>query len=400
MRVLLINTVCGQGSTGRICIGIADMLKAKGHEVYIAYGLGNSNYPDSINISGGKCDYLSHNILSRITDSEGLHSNKATKKLIAQIKKFSPDVIHIHTLHGHYINYKLLFKYLQTTNLPIVITLHDCWLFTGHCAHFVMRGCEKWKVQCCNCQFMDEYPKSWFIDRSKRNFNLKRQLLTALQNKLTIVPVSYWLENYVKQSFLKYCRIKTIHNGIDLNIFKPSFNKDLIDKYSLCGKRIILGVALPWSSFKGFPDFLKLHSLLSKEFIIVMVGVSDAQKQILPKGIIGIERTDSTQELAILYSAADVLVNTTYCDNYPTVNLEAIACGTPVVTYRTGGSPESIVDGITGKVITQGDVPALKNAIEELLSIDRSILRANCRKYALSHFDKEQCFLNYLDLYK
>lgn len=399
MRVLLINTVCGQGSTGRICVGISDMLKANGHEACIAYGIGNSNYPDSINISSGKCDYILHNILSRITDSEGLHSCKATKRLIALIKDFKPDVIHIHTLHGHYINYKLLFKYLATTNLPIVMTLHDCWSFTGHCAHFVMRGCEKWKVECNKCQFLDEYPQSWYLDRSKRNFNLKKQLLTTLQNKLTIVPVSYWLEKYVKQSFLKDCQIQTIHNGIDLNIFKPSVNIKVIDKYDLKGKKIILGVALPWSTFKGFPDFLKLRRLLSNEYIIVMVGVSRKQKEILPEGIIGIERTDSTKDLADLYSAADVLVNTTYCDNYPTVNLEAISCGTPVVTYKTGGSPESIIDDVTGKVVSQGDVVALKDAIEKLLCIDRLTLRSNCRTYAQSHFDKNKCFRKYLDLY-
>ena len=397
MKVLLINPVCEQGSTGRICVGIAEMLKKSGHMAFIAYGLGNSTYPNSFKISKGKFDYLKHNILSRITDSEGLHSRIATKRLIKQIENINPDIVHIHTMHGHYLNYKILLKYLQQVNLPTVVTLHDCWTFTGHCAHFIMRGCNKWQTGCEKCQFLDEYPQSWFIDNSKRNFQLKKSLFTDLQNKLTIVPVSYWLEGLVKQSFFKDMRIKTIHNGIDLTVFKPTINEELRKKYGIERKKIILGVALPWSIYKGYNDFLKLRELLSEEYAIVMVGLSEKQMLELPKGIIGITRTDSAKELAELYTLADVMVNTTYCDNYPTVNLEAIACGTPVITYETGGSPESI-DENTGIIVKQGDILSLKEAIVRICK-HSSKYKQFCINKAQRVFEKNKCFESYLDIY-
>lgn len=399
MKILQINAVCGQGSTGRICVGIADLLKANGHEAYIAYGLGNSSYPECFNISTGKYDYFSHNILSRLTDSEGLHSSKGTQKLINFIEDIQPDVVHIHTLHGHYINYKKLFEFLQNRGIPIVITLHDCWLFTGHCAHFDQLGCDKWKIECKDCQFLNAYPQSWFVDNSRRNFHLKRILLTSIGKNLTLVPVSYWLEGLLRQSFLKNMNIQTIHNGIDLDVFRPTYNEKLLQKYNLMGKKIIIGVALPWSSYKGFPDFIKLRSLLSNDYAIIMVGLSEKQMNEIPQGIIGITRTNSTKELAELYTIADVLVNTTYCDNYPTVNLEAIACGTPVITYNTGGSPEA-VDQYTGIVVSQGNIGELVNAIHTLLRESNVALTQKCRERALSNFDKKVCFLSYVDLYK
>ena len=395
MRVLLINAVCGQGSTGRICTGIADMLKAHGHDAYIAYGLGHSSYSGSFCFSGGKPDYYIHNLLSRLTDSEGLHSSLATKRLIAQIENIEPDVVHIHTMHGHYLNYKILLTYLHKKAFPVVMTLHDCWTFTGHCAYF--RGCDKWKYGCQKCAFLDEYPQSWLKDSSQYNYNLKRKLLTEFGEKLTIVPVSYWLNGLLKQSFLKNIKIVTIHNGIDLNIFRPTYNRELLSKYSIEGKKIVLGVALPWSAYKGFQDFVKLRSLLPEEYVIVMVGLSSEQIKEIPDGIIGIERTDSPKELAELYTLSDVLVNTTYCDNYPTVNLEAIACGTPVITYRTGGSPES-VDLHTGDVVEQGDLKGLVKSIIRICG-NTSFYTEACKDKAIKLFDKDKCFEKYLEIY-
>lgn len=398
MKVLLLNSICGSGSTGRICTGIADVLKSNGHEAYIAYGQSSSTYPNSFNISEGRFDYLSHNILSRLTDSEGLHSNCATKRLIKIIEDIMPDIVHIHTLHGHYVNYKLLFEYLiKNKCINVVMTLHDCWTFTGHCAHFVMHGCEKWKNGCYKCDFLNEYPKSWFIDKSKSNYNLKKRLITQLEERLTIVPVSYWLENLLRESFLKDLRIKTLHNGIDLNIFKPTYNEKLDIKYGLQGKKIVLGVASPWSGYKGLPDFYKLRSRLSDDYAIIMVGLSEQQIMELPDGIVGICRTDNVNQLSELYTIADVFVNTTYCDNYPTVNLEAISCGTPVITYKTGGSPES-VDDMTGRVVEQGNIEELSNAIIDVCRI-KGYFRTNCLNKAKAMFDKDICFMNYLNLY-
>lgn len=397
MKVLLINSVCGQGSTGRICIGIAELLKANGHEAFIAYAHGSSTYPGSFCFAKGRLDYWSHNIMSRLTDSEGLHSSSSTKRLISQINQIKPDIIHIHTLHGHYINYKLLLEYLNMLNIPIVITLHDCWIFTGHCAHFEIKGCNKWRTGCENCKYIDEYPQSWFVDNSKFNYELKKKLLSMLGDKLTIIPVSFWMEKLVKQSFLKDMRMETIHNGIDLSIFSPRYNQDIFSKYSIEGKKLVLGVALPWSSYKGMPDFIKLRSLLGSDYAIIMVGLSKKQIHQLPEGIIGLEQTHSSIELAELYTAADVLVNTTYCDNYPTVNLEAIACGTPVVTYETGGSPESI-DEQTGAVVRQGDLDGLVDSIKHICS-NSAAFRPHCLSKARLLFDKNKCFEKYLAIY-
>lgn len=398
MRVLIINSVCGKGSTGRICTGIADMLKAHGHEAYIAYGLGHSSYKGSFCISEGKIDYYIHNILSRLTDSEGLHSTKSTKRLLQKIETLKPDIVHLHTLHGHYLNYKLLLKYLRSKDIPVVMTLHDCWAFTGHCAHFMMSGCDKWKYGCQKCSFLNEYPQSWLIDNTRNNYYLKKKLLIDFGEKLYIVPVSYWLEGLVKQSFLKDIKIETIHNGIDLNVFKPTYNNQLFSEYTISGKKIVLGVASPWSAYKGFKDFVKMRSLLPEKYVIIMVGVSSEQMKEIPNGIIGIERTDSPQKLAELYTLANVFVNTTYCDNYPTVNLEAIACGTPVITYRTGGSPESI-DIHTGDVIEQGDMNGLVESVIRI-SNNSQTYKAACTDKAMKLFDNKKCFEKYLTIYK
>ena len=397
MKVLLINSVCGQGSTGRICVGIAEMLRKGGYIAYIAYAHGNSSYLNSFNFSGGKFDYYLHNILSRLTDSEGLHSVFATKRLIKEIESIQPDIVHIHTMHGHYLNYKILLEYLSKKAIPIVMTLHDCWTFTGHCAHFDLRGCKEWQIECNKCEFLEEYPISWFLDRSKRNFNLKKKLFANIKEHLTLVPVSYWMEGLLRKSFLKGYKVHTIHNGIDLSVFKPSDFEDLYEKYKIKGRKIVLGVALPWSSYKGFSDFIKIRYSLGDEYVILMVGVSQEQAMMLPDGIIGIERTESPEELAKLYSMADVFVNTTYCDNYPTVNLESIACGTPVITYSTGGSPES-VDEYTGAVVEQGDVDALVKCIHNICYGSFNY-KEHCLEKALNYFDRDLCFENYLKIY-
>lgn len=398
MRILQINTVCGIGSTGRICTGIADLLKSEGHEAYIAYGLGKSDYPNSINISQGKSDYFIHNLQSRLTDSEGLHSNNGTSFLISQMEQIKPDIIHLHSMHGHYLNYKLLLTYLKEKKLPVVMTLHDCWTFTGHCAHFDQFRCDKWKIGCSHCEHLGAYPQSWFLDKSERNYNLKKRLFMDLGDKLIIVPVSYWLEDLVKLSFLKNQNIVTIHNGIDLIQFRPTYSSNLKNKYHIEGKKVILGVALPWSDYKGLPDFHKLRSLLSEDYAIVLVGLSKKQIGELPADIIGIEKTDNIKELAEIYTMADVLVNTTYCDNYPTVNLEAMACGTPVITYKTGGSPEAISKE-TGLVIEQGNLMELNRAVLYICDNNRELYRNHCLERAGKLFDKSKCFEQYISLY-
>ena len=395
MKVLQINTVCGRGSTGRIATDLLKCLKEKGYFGKIAYGIGpmlNAESSETIEIDT-KLEYYVHNLFSRFTDKEGCYSIYATKRLIGQIEEYKPDIIHLHNIHGHYINYKILFNYLKKVKMPVVWTFHDCWSFTGHCSHFTMAKCEQWKNHCSYCSQLRCYPECYTKGNVKSNFTNKMQSFTGLDN-LVIVTPSKWLAGLVKESFLKEYPVRVINNGIDLTKFQPKNGDQFRNKYNLKGKTVILGVASEWSERKGYSDFIKLSSEISENQKIVMVGVSDRQVEELPNSIIAIKKTNSVEELAEIYSAADVFLNFTYEDNFPTVNLEAMACGTPVITYKTGGSVEPITEE-TGFIIDQGDYMAALNLIGQARMLDRHIVASSAMQY--SSKDK---FNDYISLYK
>lgn len=391
-KLLQIDSCLGVGSTGRITESIGRIAKNHGWDCYIVHGsryVGESSM-NSIQ-SGTLCQEYWHIAQSLCLDRHGLASKRATYEVITQIQDIKPDVIHLHCVHGYYINYQLLFEYLNSTEIPIVWTFHDCWAFSGHCAHFITTDCDRWMQPegCNHCPLKHIYPKS-LIDRSRYNFSLKKQLFCS-NNNLHIVAVSEWLESLVRKSFLKEKDITVIHNGVDLN------------KFSICAdkqsKKTLLGVAGSWTQDKGLYDFYKLRELLPRdEYDIVLVGLTSKQIKQLPQGIDGISRTQSIEELAKIYSQSTVFVNPTYADSFPTVNMEALACGTPVITYRTGGSPESVTHQ-TGAVVEQGDVEGLLNAFYMLERRDRDELRKACRSYAEEHFDKNKCFQQYINLY-
>lgn len=392
MKILQINSVCGIGSTGRIAIDIHNMLIGQGHESYIAYGRDlPKNCGDSIRI-GTKIDNYTHVAKTRLLDKHGFGSKKATIKFIDKAKEFNPDIIHLHNIHGYYINIEILFDYLKKANKPIVWTLHDCWSFTGHCSHFDYIGCEKWRIGCFACPQKKEYPKSLLVDNSKWNFEKKKEFFTGIEN-LTIVTPSKWLENLVKESFLGEYQIKVINNGIDLEIFKP-INSDFRKKNNIVDKYIILGVANIWTKKKGFHYFLQLAKELEENEIIVLVGLTEKQKKTLPSNIIGISRTQNIKELVEIYSAADVFLNPTLEDNFPTVNLEAQACGTPVVTFDTGGSRESV--GHHREIVPQGDIGALRQS--GLSCYDDYILQNECIKRA-QQYNKKERYKEYINLF-
>lgn len=387
MKVLQVNTTYNIGSTGRIVAGIDNVLKSFGVDSYCAFGYGNQVDDHHYKIINW-LDSKIHNFLSRLSDSQGLHSSYRTKLFIDYVRQVNPDIVHLHNLHGNYLNIDILFKYLQNSQCKVVWTLHDCWPFTGHCAYFDLVQCEKWKTNCYNCPQIKAYPSS-LIDNCMSNFKLRKKLFTSLGNRLVLVPVSYWLAGLLKESFFNSQRVHTIHNGINLANFK---------RIDIAIQRpYILGVAASWDSRKGFQDFIKLRKILDKSIDIVLVGLSSSQISKLPEGIKGIQRTSNVQELAKLYSGASVFVNTTYEDNYPTVNLESIACGTPVITYNTGGSPESVMEGC-GVVIPQGDISLLQQAIIKLLDYNYSSVQLE--NYAAAHFNENDCFRLYYELYK
>lgn len=393
MKVLMINSVCGIRSTGRICTDLADVLTAQGHQVKIAYG--RETVPEiyqkyAVPI-GHDLDVKAHALEARLFDNAGFGSKRATRRFITWLKAYDPDVIHLHNIHGYYINIEELFSYLKTCGKKIVWTLHDCWTFTGHCAHFDFVGCEKWKTQCGHCPQLKEYPASLWADHSERNYRMKKELFTGISH-MTLVTPSRWLSQLLKESFLAEYPVKVINNGIDTSVFKPR-DGDFQNQSSLKNKKIILGVASVWSLRKGIDDFIKLSQRLDDSYRIVLVGLSDAQINTLPKNIIGISRTNDVRELAEIYTAADVFFNPTYEDSYPTVNLEAQACGTPVVTYETGGSPESINTDY-GFIVPKGDLDA---ALEKILECVR---KGKSDEYIGSaDFSKAAACKQYINLY-
>jgi len=343
-----------------------------------------------------KWQEMVHAAGAKYLDLHGLMSTVQTKKLVERIKAYQPDIIHLHNIHGYFCNFKVLFEYLDTIDTPVVWTMHDCWSFTGRCFHFVGVDCYKWKTGCFDCKEVAGYTVSKYCDRSKSNYELKKQLFTSVKN-MTMVPVSDWQASFLKDSFLKDCNIHTIHNGVDLDKFKPMDRGRLRNKHNLSGKFVLIGVASPWNTRKGLDDFCKLRSMLSDDYAIIMVGLKPEQIEKMPDGIVGIARTESQQELAEYYSMADCFVNLTYLDTFPTVNLEALACGTPVLTYNTGGSPEAI-DEKTGVVVPQGDIEGMAEAIRNMRA--KPLSREDCRKRSEKCFDKDKCFAEYVRLYE
>lgn len=397
MKLLQINTSINSGSTGRIAEDIGRIWMESGHESFIAAA--NTNQPSKskvIKIGSAHDKYL-HGLKTRVFDRHGFGSKSATKSFIHEVEIIDPDIIHLHNLHGYYLNIEVLFNYLKSVQKTVVWTFHDCWPFTGHCSYFDRINCYKWQTACNSCPNKTGYPASWLIDNSKLNYQNKKELFTGLKN-LSIVTPSNWLTNHVKNSLLKEYPIYTIHNGIDLEVFNPASTETIRKKYNLQDKQIILGVASIWTARKGLDDFIEISKSLKPNQQIVLVGISAKQQKNLPTNITGILRTENIHELAAIYSLADVFVNPTYVDNFPTTNIEALACGTPVITYNTGGSPEAI-DEHTGIVVEKGNINSLYLAIQQVLNNGEAHYSAVCRERAEKYFDKDDRYKDYLHLY-
>lgn len=396
MIVLQINSVCGIGSTGRIATDLSSILINYGHDSVIAYGRGDAKSSDKTIRIGSNLDNYWHVFTTRLFDRHGLSSYNATKKFIKEIHRLNPDVIHLHNIHGYYLNIELLFNYLKESKKKVIWTLHDCWAFTGHCAYFDFIACDKWKVGCNKCPLTSEYPKS-FLDRSDENYSIKKETFLGVEN-LHLVTPSRWLSELVKNSFLKQYPVTVINNGIDLNLFKPReslFRK----KYNLENKFILLGVASGFSERKGYSYFIKLSKFLKENEKLVLVGLSNKQLESLPKEILGIKNTNNVEELSEVYSTADVFLNLTLEDNFPTTNLEALACGTPVITFDSGGSPECIDDS-SGFVVKKFDLQGLLKAIATVKENGKPYYSKYCQDLARNLYNKEVKFAEYISLYQ
>lgn len=390
MKIVQINTFSNK-STGTLMMNIHKKLLEEGYDSYVVWGRGRKSQNDHEIYLNDKMGIYYHGLYTRLTDKTGFASKNATKRLIKKLDEIKPDVVHLHNLHGYYINIELLFNYLKKSKTRVIWTLHDCWAFTGHCPHFELINCDKWMTGCYSCPQKEVYPKS-IKDNSKWNYQKKKELFDGLN--LTIITPCEWLANLVKKSFLKNYKVKVIYNGIDTNIFKPT-SSDFRKRYNLENKKIILGVTSDWTKEKGLYDFFELSKTLDGDKQqIVLVGLNDAQMKELPQNIIGIKRTENQRQLAEIYSVSDVYFNPTYADNFPTTNLEALACGTPVITYDTGGSPECINNG-NGETITKKmEMHDLKRKIEKIISYKRDESLLN------NQFVQKNMISNYIKEYK
>lgn len=393
MKVAQINVTCGAGSTGKISVEISKLLSENGIENYILYSSGSSEYPLGIKYTNEKyikCQAL----LTRLNGKYGFNSCFATKRLIKELEKIQPDVIHLHNVHGHNCNLEILFQYIRKNKIKVIWTFHDCWAFTGYCPHFTMAKCSKWKKTCLECSQRKRF--SWFFDKSNSLFEAKKSLLDGIN--MTVVTPSRWLSNLTKESFFRNCDIKVINNGIDLSIFKPR-ESNFKEKYNIPeNKKIILGVAFGWGMRKGLDIFKRLAKELdSTDYQIVLVGTNPNVEKELSNNMISIRRTNNQLELAEIYSAADLFVNATREDTFPTVNIEALACGTPVLTFETGGSPE-IIDNTCGSVVAVDDFEQLK---KEIISIceESPYTSDNCVKRA-QQFNQDEKFEEYYKIYE
>lgn len=392
MKVLQINSVCGYGSTGGIAVDLYKELEAQGHECCIAYGRGSA--PENIKTHriGTKIGNYWHGFLSRITDKQGFYSNHATKKFVKWMLEYNPDIVQLHNLHGYYLNIDILFRGLKMLNKPVVWTLHDCWAFTGHCAHFDFVGCDKWKEECRNCKQKRAYPASWFWDSSRDNF-IRKKYLYSLLNKVIVVTPSQWLKGLVEKSILSSFDVRVIYNGIDFEIFRPR-PSEFRKKYRLENKKVILGVANIWDRRKGLEKFNQLAEILDHEtYKIVLVGVNDCQKKGLNGNILSLNRTRSREELAEIYTMADVFVNFSEEETMGLTTVEAIACGTPVVVTNKTALPE-IINYDSQSCMIKGD------ASECLDKIDR-VRNENLDNHEVKKkFDKRQQYMKYIELYE
>ena len=387
-RLLQINVVNKILSTGKIAEDIARVATTSGWDCFIAFGRDSKSAQNNEIRIGNDVDVYAHYIHNILFDREGLASKHATLNLLDTIHDISPDVIHLHNIHDHYLNYPILINYVAVHDIPLVWTQHDCWAFTGGCMYFDMIGCDKWKNDCRICP----QRRALFCNNSYYQFKKKQELLNRIR-RLAFVPVSDWLAGIMYLSSQKDRLITTIHNGIDVELFRPIPSQMGNKGFN------ILGVASIWDKRKGLDDFIALRRLLPSDYHITLVGLSEKQIHSLPAGIKGLKRTTCMEELVSLYSNSDVFVNPTYSDNFPMTNIEALACGTPVITYNTGGSPEAI-DNDTGLIINQGDVPDLAEAIVSVCSRGSGFYSSACRRRAEEYFDRKKCYKQYLDLYE
>jgi putative colanic acid biosynthesis glycosyltransferase len=397
-KLLQICVEGNRGSTGTMAEAIGSYVIEKGWESTICFGRFPRPSNSNLIAIGSRMEIFVHGLWTRIFDRHGLGSSRATKRLIKQIDAIKPDIIQLHHLHGYYINIEVLFDYLKSKSIPVIWIFHDCWSFTGHCTNFDYVGCSKWMTECGKCPQLQEYPASYLIDASTKNFHLKKKLFNQVQN-LTIVTVSNWLNNTVGKSFLSSINRVMIYNGIDTSTFKNSENTDIIrQKYNLIDKFVILGVASPWSDKKGLNDFLEFSKMIDSDCIIVMVGLDKEQIKKMPHNVVGVSRLENAADLNSIYSISDIYFNLSVEETFGLTTVEALSSGTPVLLYNRTASPE-LVDTETGFVVDKQDYQAMLKAIKTIKKNTKAYYAEKCRSRAVKYFERSKMLANYYKLY-
>jgi glycosyltransferase involved in cell wall biosynthesis len=393
------NSVANWGSTGRLAEDIGDVAMAAGWESYIAFGRQYNPSKSHLLQIGNKWSILSHTLKSRLLDRQGFGSYWATKRLLQKLDEIKPDVFQFHNVHGYYLNLPLILKYANKKNIPIVWSLHDCWSMTGHCAHFVKIGCEKWKTQCAKCPLKAEYPTSWLLDCSRKNYLEKKRLIQAVP-RLSVISGSQWLADVASQSFFKGRNIHVIADGIDIDIYQPRINGDeLRKKLGLEGKFVILATGTSWGDDKGLSDYGKLREMLSDDYAIVLVGMTQEWLEKVPEGVIGLPRTKTPVELSDYYSMADCVMSLSRMESFGLTIVEGFACGTPAIDYDTTALPELITPE-TGLIATFLDVEDVKKKVEIMRAKGKSSYSKKCREVAVEQYGRTNCYHKYMNVYK
>lgn len=399
MIVLQINIESNYGSTGRIVEGIGRLAQSQGIETHVAYSRGAN--PSRLNTHhiGNKLSQGLHLVRTRVFGDHLKGSGFSTKQLIKLIEKLDPNIVHIHQVHGYYLHVPILFKYLRKSDRKIVWTLHDCWSYTGHCSYYTKIGCQKWLKECHNCPQFSGYPKSYFFDRSKEEFNLKKELFASMQN-LHLVAISDWLKEEVSKSILAELPISVIKNGVDLEIFKPiKFNKELEKKKrGITSKNVVIATGTTWNSSKGLEDYKKLGAKLPNNTTLLLVGIPTYLQVGFPNSTICIERTESKEELSLLYNIADVVLSLSYQESFGLTIPEGLACGTPGVAYRNTALKEHISEH-TGKLVMTGNIQEASQAIAEVIEVGKSAMSEACISFCHKNYNLKNNYQNYLSLY-
>lgn len=397
-RILYINESLNTGSTGHIVEEIASSAMKNGYECMVAHGARYVHASQILHYAfSSRIEEYAHGVYSLFCNAHGLGSESATKRLIRFIQDWQPSLIHLHNIHGYYLNYPHLFEYLKKANLPVVWTLHDCWAITGRCAYFTLSGCHQWQTQCRDCPAYSDYPRSLLKAQTERNFLLKKQAFTGLNN-MCITTVSNWLKEHVQQSFLQGYPCRTIYNGIDTEVFQPTAS-ELRKQWNAEDKVVILGVASQWTETKGWKDWIRLAQRLDKNrYTVVMVGVSRRQQQELPDHCVVISKTDNRPQLAQVYSAADIYVNLAHQEAFGLTLLEAMACGTPCISYDNTAIPETTTQE-TAIILPDRDIDAVQRAIAQAGSEWKQQCSGECRNHVLNKFNNIDKIQEYLRLY-